>query len=1220
MPDYRENVLDVLGNWDFDALTPCDQPAINSGHVQVKCFINNVCPFHKTPHKEDSIVFNFDTMKEILGSMPQSVVTNLSLSEDLEGIFFKPRKVYRHNYISKSIKTKDLASPVDPLADVKVRTENYDNYYKDIGNLTGVGADQTRYKKEHDWIIVDSVFESTACPGLFEGVVIDECTDVAQWEYTNQAVSESGVTDQDLSYDYYTDWYTKYTASLTVEDGKPILKNGEVLRISKYEAQMPILARTFDSSGHGIHWKLMKRTPVFQGTDFFIRFYKRARNPVRNKVSDSKGAGVEFRDKFYSPLDYTSDNEVAFAAQLNDDVPKKLRKWDNEAVRPVEESKDSSKYDFFTQAYYIIELAREYFIVIHERGYPILVHFFSDGDISGAVSKKMGPEFEGIHGSDLINADFFEVTVRNHLGRLEIRFSGQDLGKIEPWIVERLDWVIDTDGANPFSGEKFVKLSVPKGRISIWGGNLKCGFIFGYLQYSSGHLSFLYPPRPEGTGDPRTNEDLYPHDLAFVNRRPKSVSLSSGFEKNRPLWMPLNGTEADGTPASHKLVFESYSGPPLEKGAIGDDFPPFPKAPLFTQDAQFYRNWDDSANSPYRLGYFYNNFPVKEFSPGKRGVVKTSLITIKKYTYLNKPETKHQGFDTQIGMMCGDHLFKSEIKDNDGRLIGSFFPLARRPSLSLTPAPASSGEFEQDDWYLPNCKTPILASLRIISDHGPLPRWQDGTTVAGGSNRDPGQGKSSYFIDASDHVTNFSHSWTSSGMTNLEHSGTIQFYLNPNMTIENQTSLSRAESFNQKSLTGVEEEVSEDDDSAINNVTNSLLALQDKTFYIEVWGGYKQNINPGNRTSTVYKDGKFIEPDPACEHSNYTRVPGVFKMFTGLCQGGSISYEYGKTMMTCKLEDYNVVLKNMLFFNSPWFDAMKDSVAIGEILKMAGFRDQGKYDPGSLLRGLSYSAISGSDQLFFSHFDGRVFKNKNFGLPSGYNRMQQPAYKFNDGDPFIDAISKISKVAGKLFYFDEYGIAHYEDYQDIVEKDFEGKVDMVPLYSFTINPEITPGILVFNKVERAFEVEGVYNHLKMLTNTPDMHLLIRDNIKWESLENPEIAGFLGFKKTFYQVESMFGSEEAQRNAINKYAVAFKPLVTVRFETYGIPLRATDIVSLGGEVIRVTSVDHQFDASKNLWWMTVACQRYQAVDPADLVKPPPATATTPEPEPEPTEEN
>jgi hypothetical protein len=743
------------------------------------------------------------------------------------------------------------------------------------------------------------------------------------------------------------------------------------------------------------------------------------------------------------------------------------------------------------------------------------------------------------------------------------------------WVPKKLSQAQEDEGETPYMVEEVRDLVIPKGPIHLWGGNIRCGFIFGILQYEVSHVSFIYPPRnvDDAVSANETN------DKAFEEFPPEEVSFSAEYFKSDPIWLPLNrdtATATTGLRSAHELSFVANSDPQLEQGSIGDSTTDFNDKPLFTQDAQYYKNYSEYYTSDWEKGYFYYNKPLREFSPNITGTdssgnavdirVTTSNIIIKKYKYLNYTRTKHQGFNTFIGMMCGDHYFSEGWGFNSGGAVESM----KDATVNLVNLDASV--LGDDGWYIPNCKTPILTNIRLMADSSLDPRWQDGTSIASGVKKVP-NGTSPYFLDASDHVMSFSHSWTSSGLTSLEHSGTIQFYLSKDMMADNLDGLNR---------------------------TAELLALQDKTFYIEIWAGYR-DLGP-DKCQPITNADPFEASEAFSSTSgygsNYTRIPGFYKMFTGMCSGGSLSYEYNKNIMTCRISDYSVVLKNMLFFNSPWFDAMKDATAIREILRMAGFRDQGTYDPGILINGIADDSTAADEQKFYPHFDGRVFKYVNFGLPSGYNRLEQPSLKFNDGDPFMDAINKISSYSAKIFYFDEWGIAHYEDFQDIVEEDFQNTSELVPLYEFTINPEQTPGQLVFNKVERAFDVDSVVTHLKTLTNTPDMHMLIRDRIKWETIENPNASGFLGYQKTFYQAESMFGSKEAQISAMNKYAVMFKPIVSVKFETFGLPLRATDIVSVEGEKVRVIKVDHNFDASKNLWWMTVDCQRFQAIAASD----------------------
>ena len=922
MTDFRENVLDIIDEWGGYQTLSCGQPALNSGHVQLKCYINNVCPFYKTPRKEDSIVFNSDTYEELKRSLPNIVTSAITTTPGVEGLHFKHRKVFRHNYINKPKTDITIAE------DVVTQFKNFSNYYQDIsvtGKPSVIGADKTLYKQDHDWAIIDSVFDNKSC----SGGEVEECGIKAHWSYWNKDVPVNKYRERDIELDYEPGYWQAYRDSLEYDSIKEayFVKDGEPIRIEKFNVQMPVQTRTHDENANGIHWKVVKRTPVYQGADFFVRFYKMAQDPVRYTT---QLGNVPFNNDFYRPLDHTYTKTVIVDPIGN------FERYANEAVRiPANVGDDVNLYDFYTQAYYIIEMEKQYFIVIPQRGFPFFVNFFKGENSNGTVAKRLGDPFTGVSGEELINAEYFDIVVRNHLGRLVIQFEGKGFNNVPPWIVQRFDWVSEKveSGETAYMVEKPRDIVVPKGHIYLWGGNIRCGFLFGHLQYEAAYTSFIYPPRAADVSDDIEVSQF----AAFDEITPEELSFSTEYFNTDPLWLPLNGA-GNGRRVSHHLVFESYSGEQLEQGSIGDQSTAFYNKPLFTQDAQYYKNYSDKDDADWEVGYFYYNMPQKEFSPGDSA--RTSAIIINKYKFLNYDRTRHQGFNTYIGMMCGDHFYNNAFHNNfwDG---GGLSAVKEEviDNLIFNNASPAPGE-----WFLRNCKTPILSSIRLISDASPDPRWVDGTTIANGISRDPESGSvSPYFLDASDHVMNFSHAWTASGLTSLEHSGTIQFYLNHDMDVD-------------------------------INITSDLIALQDKTFYIEIWAGYRHRDSMQN-----------------CDHSNYTRIPGFFKVFTGMCPGGSISYEYGKHVMTCKLEDYTVVLKGMKFFNSPWFDAMKDAVAIKEIMTMAGFRDQGVYDPGSLIAGLADNSISSNPNRFHQHFDGRVFKFESFGLPSGYNRLMQPS-------------------------------------------------------------------------------------------------------------------------------------------------------------------------------------------------------------------------------------
>ena len=1151
MTVYKENVLDIINNWEgYQIQDPCARNlAQNAGAVELKCFINNICPFFASAYEEDTLVFNENTYRRIVPWLPDTLTGSLSVTPGTQGMHFRPRFVFRNNYVYHKF-SKEIGDVVD--SDINPVDDLYDNFdinYQDISQIDPSnskvvpGADETRYKEEQSWIVTKSIFDP-----LYSIAGENECDAKAEWGYKSQRVSDSEVTEDDLKYDYNLEYYEDYYNSWDRTKKPYKLRRGERLLINKTRVQMPVQKRVSTDTNGGVHWRLMKRTPLFKGEDFFIRFYRQAEDTVIDPNDTDSGDGIaSFSNEFsqYFPLDVTRNDLLDMGSRFTGETG--LMRERNFAICPPTTDSDKSKwsyykkYDFHDQAYYIIELGvgsydERYFIIICERANPIFVNFVPavPNTLSGIaeVSKKLS-EFDEISGKQLIHASSFEMSVRNHLGSIVVQFYGPGIN-VPPWVIKRWDWIPDQD---PVSKEFYMKdkvrsMTVPRGRMVIMGGNIRSGFLFEPLQYSTEYLSMIYPPRESVAKE----NDM---KLAFTLGDPEEISARSmsGAFKSSPFFLPSQGAHDIMFSSTDIFLEDLYKHTvPVGESAVNQ--------PLFMQDAQYYKNYyesDDPTNpgrGRYRVGGYVYNDPLKSFSDdGGNVAVRTSNIIVKKYKYLNDPKTKKQAFEVVIGMMCGDHLF---IKNSWGSVEPSAPGKAKVElgKVDYTTIP-------DNQWFLRSCKTPILTSLRLISHESKEPRWSDGTSISSGTNFTPLEGTSPYFIDASDHVMSYSDSWSASGFSEMEHTGSLNFYLNRGMPVD-------------------------------NNVTDALISLQNKTFYVEIWGGYNR-------------------PCVDSGYSSYSRQEGMFKLFTGLCHGGSLSYEYGKTIMSCKVEDYTVVLKGTRFFNSPWFDGVKDINCIHEILQMSGFRDIGKYDAGSLVKYLSNNTSNGSSGVFFHHFDGRLFKMEPYALPSGYNRLEQPAFKFNDGDPYMDAVVKIAKRAGKVFFFDQFGIAHYENFQDMIQSDYLGKVPISSLCSFTTNPEIYPGQMVFNKMERNYDVGGIINHIKIMTNTPDFHLLIGDDLNWSSMVDPDSEGFIGYLKSMYQQESMFGSKEAMLDTIRKYSVAFRPKIKSKFETYGVPLRANDIISINGENTRVVKVSHNIIAEKNEWWMEVETEKYQIVN-------------------------
>lgn len=1119
--EYKENILDIIDAWGYALKDTCaPSSAINAGVVELKCFINNSCPFYESPYAESAHIFNQETLEQINKFFPDSLKNVLQVTENIDGMHFAARYVFRHNYIYQF--KSDVVVPPG-ITDEELYVTNFETYFEEIRNISSgsIGANETRYKPEQTWMVVPSVF--TKCLGDSDSDSSLGCDPEAAWTYID-IVAKSDATERDMGYDYKSDYFQSYKDSLN-SDGT--IKEGAEAKILPHHIQVPLQAAVFGENNKGVHWRLNKRTPLFQGEDFFIRFFKMAKKLTSNNNSVTSA----FTDSYYEGLDITSTKDATLETRDGEDT---IVKPVNYAIRhPGKESKkpELNIYDLYNQSYYVIELGYKnitdnYFILIPERGYPTFVNFVSAND-NLMVSKKYGDPFTAVSGSQLINAEYFDITVRNHLGRLIIQFGGDGLENIPPWIVTRTDWFRDDDGITGEPGDpetKIRSLFVPRGIMSLWGGNVRCGFIFTPLQYRSKYVSFIYPPLE--------TSELSDMGSAFNSSPPTEISSRENYAF-RELYFTLPSQ------GNHRLTF-SAADFFIENIAKSISFVGVPKfkQELFIQDSQFYvetKETDRGISTEKKYGSFFYEKTIKEFSDDAGALnLKTANITVKKNRYLNNTKTRQQLFDILIGMMSGDHFFTNALWISPR---GSLGPPIKEAVFRSDLTENTPSSLPDDAWFLPDCKTPVITSLRLISDPSGTTRWDDGTSIKDGVAFTPFEGDSPYFIDASDHVLSYGDSWSSSNLSEVEHTGTLQFYLNRGMPVS-------------------------------NNVTDALMALQNKTFYVDIWIGYR-----------------------SC---NFTKIDGYYKLFTGLCHGGSIDYEYGKTIMSCKIEDYSAVLKGMRVFNSPWFDGMKDVIAIREIMQMAGFRDKGKYDPGALIKHLSDSAINNKSGIFFHHFDGRMFKQEPFALPMSYSILDQASYKYKSGTSYMDMIADIAKKSGKVFFFDEFGIAHYENPQDLIKADFLGESFVIPLYYFTTNPEINPGQLVFNKVERSYGVDGMYNKIRIISMTPDFSMISSGDINWSSISNPETEGFLGYEKIRFVQEGLFGSKEAVADAIRNYRVGFRPKIHVKFETYGVPLRINDIVRINGEDCRVVSVSHTVNAETNSWMMKVDCEKYQTV--------------------------
>lgn len=392
-------------------------------------------------------------------------------------------------------------------------------------------------------------------------------------------------------------------------------------------------------------------------------------------------------------------------------------------------------------------------------------------------------------------------------------------------------------------------------------------------------------------------------------------------------------------------------------------------------------------------------------------------------------------------------------------------------------------------------------------------------------------------LDVSSLVMNYSESYSSPDFQSIQHTGNIKFLLNKGL------------------------------ENGLDGIRQQLEAMQNRAFYIEVWVGYEN-----------------------CNYSQLEPFSG-YKLFTGICYGGTIEEKAGERVMSCSISDYSKILQESYIFNSHFWDGVRDNVMMAQLMDELGFRREesnGDYGPNYLVSEISKQNTSVTE---ITSLDGRSSYSEIFALPNSYDRLRSPFFKFKDGTPYWNAMTQVCKKAGKVMFFDTYGMLHYENlpYDKFIFGGGDGS-EVEPLWYFTRYPW-GEGQLVFNTMTRERSVNDVINVIHIVTSTPERELVYNDRVNWESLYDSDSPGFLGYKKVFLQQDGIFGNIESIEKISDHYSKFFKAPIVYKWESYGLPMRSLDVVDIDGQKIIVTSVSTEIDPARNVWWQTCEGEWY-----------------------------
>ena len=1127
------------------------------GKIKFKCELWPETPTYQRSRQDQSFIFSPET----LSIAPESMRNKISGVDGVDGIYLKPLpNVYISNYLTfrkagPYIQTKQEEKNKDPYFDNIISLPNLE-FLSPVRNLTSddlvisfnnTALYSSSLASHQTWISDGSLYcsenvlpsERRSISRIFDTVTRIKKSYCAIWDYVTENVTSSVPNSSNgsdkvnyISYPYIVG---------TDKDGDPVA----AIKANQAYDSFSDGFNIYKNINPGLHWRVIKRTPLFQGEDFCVEFVRKA---DQKSNSESSAARFYMLDKF-SFLDVNQINLGSICSAVDQDGI-----LDTDASKKINET-TKQIFDLSRQKYYIIEIGvndpnHNYFIIIAENSFPIFCHLgkspYLECYAAGAepdgeeqedaplTDKKdtkiplcdneeqtnqqtqetkssprykkvvLNPKnkmlrrlntFEAAHSSTLMQQERLKVNIRQHDDKIIITFSQYEKN---PWIISRKD-IASSSVSSPSKPStendityESVRMIIPSAPIAIMGGGIKSGFIFNPCFYET--LSAYTMPQNFSIEGPVNADEI---QLLW---RDKAKSLNpeiSEFTK-----------KAQYTNQASKYVEKTY----------------FNELSFKTTNVETYAN-SVQRNFVKRFGKApdmdYEGIK-KSFSSGSLNsdyIFDITPASLEAYASVcaqpaGSTSKRVVNIQSTISMLPGDYIFKP-IDDTSSNKLG---------------------------WVAKGCITPIAYNLRLL--------------VAPN-----GQSNNKERIDVSHHVLSFSDEWSETDFQKLEHTGNISFLI------------SEGAKFNG------------------TNYSNYLVSRLDKAFYLQI---------------SIWWEGGFMDT-PSDERDRIA--------FTGLCVGGSISVENNRKVLNCTIYDYSKILKDQFFLNSPFFERMRDVNAVREILQLAGLRD-GKdtgssFAPGSLLSVLADGQEINGWYSFI--FNGDKIYTREYALPGSYDMLQGQYMRFSDGESYWEAIDRISLLANKVAYFDRFGVFHFEalPYDQELFGGARGtftnwsvinwlnlsKVDFFASPKSNVllvqKSDIGRQIIGEYKIERL--VSDVVNEIKIISSTPNGEILVAGHTNYASIDDPDNPGFLGYKKTFLQMDGIFGSESNVKWAVKNYTRMFTPPLKVSFKAIGRNnIKALDVVSfqpLGSknkQPLIVSSVKNVINAEENTWFQDFEC--------------------------------
>jgi hypothetical protein len=426
----------------------------------MKCMIWEPQPVCARLEQNESFPLSSETIK----SLPDYIKNKLSATDGLQGVWIKEKIVYNSNFLT--IKNQLIEPYRDDM-----------QAYFDINQTTGEFAAKKDWVPHHMWRLEGSLFDNETISPLELLQRSDRAQNPKFSKWNHEVVS----VPRDA----------KVVEAPATSDTIKELDQTQVFMPSQGAASQASRWADDGDSGQkpkGIHWKVTKQTPLFQGEDFWVEFRRRAVSGDTRDANEPLAAQYYYLDSLYVPGVYPTNAGVV---DLDD------------AGNIVEESRQTMNFN--SQPYYIIEMGKgtkhHYFIILAENARPRFVHVADDIPVI-IVDPELGMKvevppalecsrvlsvYDKVSSKELMAKDVLRVQVRQHMGYIIVTFAGYEG---TPWIIGREDPVqisgSEEWATNPqdYVGQRKAMV-IPKAPISLYGGNLKVAWSFGPMIYEA---------------------------------------------------------------------------------------------------------------------------------------------------------------------------------------------------------------------------------------------------------------------------------------------------------------------------------------------------------------------------------------------------------------------------------------------------------------------------------------------------------------------------------------------------------------------------------------------------------------------------------------------------------------------------------------------------------------------------------------------------------------